>query len=68
MVNALTLPRSGDHVAVDWGFDTLEGVVESIYRSGIGVRVTVTVPVLGPSGEELDRTTVTVPLETINSL
>lgn len=68
MVNAQTIPRSGDRVAVDWGFDTIEGVVDSVYSSGLGVRVTVTVPVLGPLGEELDHMTVTLPADSIHQL
>jgi hypothetical protein len=67
-VNVLTPPLSGDRVSVDWGFDTIEGIVDSVYSSGLGVRVTVTVPVLGPLGEELDHMTVTLPADSVHQL
>lgn len=58
----------GDRVEIDWGLDTLEGVVEAVYETGIGTRVVVRVPILGPSGEELEQTTVTLPVEAIHGV
>lgn len=62
MVN--TMPRAahvGDEVAIMWGLDSIEGRVLAIYKGRQGKHLVVEVPVLGPSGEALDYSTVTVP-------
>jgi len=66
MPSALAL--RGDRVEIGWGLDTVEATIEVIYESGIGTRVLVRVPILGPSGEELEQTTVTLPVEAIHGV
>jgi hypothetical protein len=51
----------GDRVVILWGFDSIEGVVIDVYLTGLGARYVVEVPILGPEGEALEYTTVTVP-------
>jgi hypothetical protein len=54
----------GDYVRVPWGLDTLDGVVEDVYETGAGPRVTVRV--LDPDTSE-EAETVTLPAEAIQS-
>lgn len=42
-----TVPEPGDRVRVPFGFHVLEGVVQRVSVSGIGVRVTVEVEIDG---------------------
>ena len=68
MVSSPASPRRGDRVIVDWGLDTIEAEVQDVYSSGLGTRVVLRVPVLGPSGEELDHNVVTVPVASIQQV
>lgn len=70
MVNRLPSQglKPGDQVAVRWTFDTVDAVVEATYQTPRGVQVQVRVPVLGPAGEEIGDSSVTVPLEAIESV
>jgi hypothetical protein len=58
----------GDRVIVTWGLDSVEGVIEGVYSSPRGSRVIVSVPVRGPSGQDLDRVTVTLPATAVEGV
>jgi hypothetical protein len=62
----LSFPEVGQAVVVDWGLDEMTGRVVEVYGSGPVARVRVEIPVLGPNGEELDSTIVSLPLDVVH--
>lgn len=68
MVSRVRSPRAGDHVEVDWGLDTIVGLVEQVRHIGPRSHVLVLVDVLGPNDEVLEQQTVSVPAEAVRVL
>lgn len=64
--STLAFPEVGQTVIVDWGLDEVTGRVVEVYGSGALARVRVELPILGPNGEELDSTIVSLPLEVVH--
>jgi hypothetical protein len=64
--STLAFPEVGQTVVVDWGLDEVTGRVVEVYGAGPLARVRVELPILGPSGEELDSAIVSLPLEVVH--
>lgn len=61
MVTAYAVPAVGDGVDVSWGVEIVRGRVMGVSRTGSRTHLTVEVPILGPQGESLEFTTITIP-------
>ncbi len=57
--------RAGDKVMVPWGLEELLGVVVEVYGPPGRLSAMVKVPVHGSSGEVLEETTLSFPLEAL---